>query len=210
MANISKKPKLDVPNPYLAHRSTAAPFHAEHSFIDVDAIERGTTNYFTKRPYSSKFKTILQTRIKLPVFSQRSDFMNLVHTNQCIILVGETGSGKTTQIPQLLAYEYAKGGKMVACTQPRRVAAMSVAQRVADEMDVVMGEQVGYTIRFEDCTSSQTVLKFDFSLFTVPRAFLSCVREFLMIYMKIHDGRYAAARGYGRSEAFAIRVCGTG
>jgi pre-mRNA-splicing factor ATP-dependent RNA helicase DHX15/PRP43 len=50
-------------------------------------------------------------------------------------------------------------GKMVACTQPRRVAAMSVAQRVADEMDVKLGEQVGYTIRFEDCTSASTVLK---------------------------------------------------
>ncbi len=50
-------------------------------------------------------------------------------------------------------------GKMVACTQPRRVAAMSVAQRVADEMDVPLGEQVGYTIRFEDCTGPSTVLK---------------------------------------------------
>lgn len=47
----------------------------------------------------------------------------------------------------------------MACTQPRRVAAMSVAQRVADEMDVTMGQEVGYTIRFEDCTSARTILK---------------------------------------------------
>jgi len=49
--------------------------------------------------------------------------------------------------------------KCVACTQPRRVAAMSVAQRVADELDVMIGQEVGYTIRFEDCTSPRTVLK---------------------------------------------------
>ena len=52
-----------------------------------------------------------------------------------------------------------RGGKLVACTQPRRVAAMSVAQRVAQEMDVQLGQQVGYTIRFEDCSSRATVLK---------------------------------------------------
>ena len=51
------------------------------------------------------------------------------------------------------------GKKVVGCTQPRRVAAMSVAQRVADEMDVTLGQEVGYTIRFEDCTSHKTILK---------------------------------------------------
>ena len=48
---------------------------------------------------------------------------------------------------------------MVACTQPRRVAAMSVAQRVSDEMDVTLGQEVGFSIRFEDCTSARTMLK---------------------------------------------------
>lgn len=50
-------------------------------------------------------------------------------------------------------------GKKIACTQPRRLAAMSVAQRVAEEMDVVMGQEVGYNIRFEDCTSERTMLQ---------------------------------------------------
>ena len=65
------------------------------------------------------------------------------------------------QVPQFVCHELrsSQPGKMVACTQPRRVAAMSVAQRVADEMDVKLGEQVGYTIRFEDVTSDKTVLK---------------------------------------------------
>ena len=81
--------------------------------------------------------------------------------NQCTILVGETGSGKTTQMPQfILDAGYATYGKAVACTQPRRVAAMSVAQRVADEMDVEIGTYCGYSIRFEDCTSKDTLLKY--------------------------------------------------
>lgn len=98
---------------------------------------------------------------QLPVHKQREECLDLVRNNQITILVGETGSGKTTQVPQFLCFEYAKKtGKIVACTQPRRVAAMSVAQRVADEMDVKLGEQVGYTIRFEDCTSNSTILKY--------------------------------------------------
>ncbi|KAJ7448197.1 P-loop containing nucleoside triphosphate hydrolase protein, partial [Mycena galericulata] len=75
--------------------------------------------------------------------------------NQVMIVVGETGSGKTTQIPQFVAHmdvPHTKG-KLVGCTQPRRMTAMSVAQRVADEMDVKLGDHVGYCIRFEDMTT---------------------------------------------------------
>jgi len=73
--------------------------------------------------------------------------------------VGETGSGKTTQVMQyLIEAGYCDGGGKVACTQPRRVAAMSVAKRVADEKDVKLGNDVGYKIRFEDCTSDKTKL----------------------------------------------------
>lgn len=76
--------------------------------------------------------------------------------------MGETGSGKTTQIPQFVLYDDLPqyDGKLVACTQPRRVAAMSVAERVANEMDVKLGEEVGYSIRFEDKTSQKTILKY--------------------------------------------------
>ena len=82
--------------------------------------------------------------------------------SQILVFVGETGSGKTTQIPQYVLFDdlphFQK--KMVACTQPRRVAAMSVAQRVAQEMDVSLGSEVGYSIRFEDMTSPKTILKY--------------------------------------------------
>ena len=70
----------------------------------------------------------------------------------------------TRQIPQWLVemtqLKDKSDRKCVSCTQPRRVAAMSVAQRVADEMDVVLGQEVGYNIRFEDCTSARTILKY--------------------------------------------------
>ncbi|KNC69485.1 hypothetical protein SARC_18004, partial [Sphaeroforma arctica JP610] len=78
-----------------------------------------------------------------------------------LIIVGETGSGKTTQLPQYLYEEgFCDDGKMLGCTQPRRVAAMSVAARVAEEMDVKLGHEVGYSIRFEDCTTEKTKLKY--------------------------------------------------
>ncbi|KAJ1811635.1 Pre-mRNA-splicing factor ATP-dependent RNA helicase PRP16, partial [Coemansia sp. RSA 2598] len=86
--------------------------------------------------------------------------LRVIADNQVTIVVGETGSGKTTQLAQYLHEAgYTRYG-MVGCTQPRRVAAMSVAKRVAEEMDVKLGDEVGYAIRFEDCTSRKTVLKY--------------------------------------------------
>jgi pre-mRNA-splicing factor ATP-dependent RNA helicase DHX38/PRP16 len=76
-----------------------------------------------------------------------------------VIVVGETGSGKTTQLAQFLYEdEYCTNG-LVGCTQPRRVAAMSVAKRVSEEMGCKLGGLVGYAIRFEDCTSAETKIK---------------------------------------------------
>jgi pre-mRNA-splicing factor ATP-dependent RNA helicase DHX38/PRP16 len=74
--------------------------------------------------------------------------------------VGETGSGKTTQLTQYLLEDGFGRYGVIGCTQPRRVAAVSVAKRVSEEMGVELGSIVGYSIRFEDCTSNQTIIKY--------------------------------------------------
>ncbi|XP_053675394.1 pre-mRNA-splicing factor ATP-dependent RNA helicase PRP16 [Anopheles nili] len=110
--------------------------------------------------FGPRRKTIQQQRRSLPVFAVRQDLLNIIRENSIIIIVGETGSGKTTQLTQYLHEDgYSRNG-MIGCTQPRRVAAMSVAKRVSDEMDCALGQEVGYAIRFEDCTSEKTVIKY--------------------------------------------------
>lgn len=121
----------------------------------------GGVNPWTGRPYTPKYYEILKKRKDLPVWQQQEEFTETLAKNQTLILVGETGSGKTTQVPQFVVEAgYTKDGKMCVCTQPRRVAAMSVARRVADEMDVNIGEEVGYSIRFEEATGPKTFMKY--------------------------------------------------
>ncbi|XP_071716383.1 probable pre-mRNA-splicing factor ATP-dependent RNA helicase DEAH2 isoform X5 [Rutidosis leptorrhynchoides] len=123
-------------------------------------------NRWNGRPYTSTYYEILEKRKMLPVWQQKEEFLKMLRENQTLILVGETGCGKSTQIPQFVleAVELESGDKrkkfMVACTLPRRIAAMSVCRRVANEMDVTIGEEVGYSILFEDCSSEKTVLKY--------------------------------------------------
>ncbi|KAG7266080.1 hypothetical protein CRUP_006765 [Coryphaenoides rupestris] len=108
-------------------------------------------NPFTNLPHTPRFYDILKKRLQLPVWEYKETFNDILARHQSFVLVGETGSGKTTQIPQWCVdmVRSTPGPKRaVACTQPRRVAAMSVAQRVADEMDIMLGQEVGYSIRY--------------------------------------------------------------
>ncbi|KAI3961792.1 hypothetical protein MKW92_052406 [Papaver armeniacum] len=108
----------------------------------------------------AKSKTLSQQRQYLPIYSQRDELMQVIRENQVVVIVGETGSGKTTQLTQYLAEDgYTRNG-IVGCTQPRRVAAMSVAKRVSEEMETELGDKVGYAIRFEDVTGPNTMIKY--------------------------------------------------
>lgn len=98
-----------------------------------------------------------EQRRQLPVWHVKDKLVDAVKSSPVLIIVGETGSGKTTQIPQfLLDHGFSSGKGVIACTQPRRVAALTVAQRVAKERGVDVGGEVGYTVRFDDCSSKDT------------------------------------------------------
>ncbi|KAJ1771785.1 DEAH-box ATP-dependent RNA helicase prp22 [Coemansia sp. RSA 1843] len=104
--------------------------------------------------------SIQDQRKSLPVYKLRDLFIEAVSQNQFLVVIGDTGSGKTTQLTQYLYEEgFAHRGR-IGCTQPRRVAATSVAKRVAEEVGCRLGAEVGYTIRYEDCTSPETKIKY--------------------------------------------------
>eukprot|EP00759_Apiculatamorpha_spiralis_P018536 PhF_6_TR24850/c0_g2_i1/m.34286 len=104
--------------------------------LDVEMLAAAalkmTTSAITGNPHSQHYYNLLQTRSALPVASHRALITHTILTNPITLLTGETGSGKTTQIPHYIA-ELLDIPGMIVCTQPRRVAAMSVAQRVAEE-----------------------------------------------------------------------------
>ncbi|XP_020090544.1 pre-mRNA-splicing factor ATP-dependent RNA helicase DEAH10-like isoform X1 [Ananas comosus] len=104
---------------------------------------------------------ILHQRRSLPIASVEKRIVEEVKKNDTLIVVGETGSGKTTQLPQFLySAGFCHDGRVIGITQPRRVAAVTVAKRVAEECNVELGQRVGYSIRFEDVTSSSTRIKY--------------------------------------------------
>jgi len=98
-------------------------------------------------------------RKALPMWTARKKLIQAISENDTVVLVGQTGSGKTTQAPQFVLHAQLSAG-CIACTQPRRVAAITVAQRVADEAGFQLGAEVGYAIRFDDQSSAATRIRF--------------------------------------------------
>ncbi|KAK9901865.1 hypothetical protein M0R45_001889 [Rubus argutus] len=133
--------------------------------VKIPAMAMMSDSMQTHRDDKSGFRSRTRHRDSqqnrnLPIYKLKKQLIQAVHENQILVVIGETGSGKTTQVTQYLAEAgYTRKGK-IGCTQPRRVAVMSVAKRVAEEFGCGLGEEVGYAMRFEDCTGPETVIKY--------------------------------------------------
>lgn len=113
---------------------------------------------------SAKLKEMIESRKNLPAWKKKESIVELISQNQVTLITGETGSGKSTQVAQFILdalIESSKGDAVdIVCSQPRRISAMGLAQRVADERASEIGDEVGYVIRGESKTSSNTMLRF--------------------------------------------------
>ncbi|ORY10527.1 P-loop containing nucleoside triphosphate hydrolase protein [Clohesyomyces aquaticus] len=130
-------------------------------------LETKTSTGATRKAFSvavSRTPAIEESRLQLPVVAEEQKIMEAIHNNNVVVVWGATGSGKTTQVPQFL-FEAGYGAPngptpgMIGVTQPRRVAAVSMSKRVADELGD-SGSKVAYQIRFDTSTSAKTAIKF--------------------------------------------------
>ena len=111
----------------------------------------------------SRFERIVPLHLsypeQLPVVARKDEIMRAIAENQVVVVAGETGSGKTTQLPKI-CLELGRGrDKRIGHTQPRRIAARAVSSRIAEELGTEVGGLVGYQVRFNDQVSEQTAVK---------------------------------------------------
>jgi ATP-dependent helicase HrpA len=124
-----------------------------------DEFERRLKESCRERQLRREAKPRVKLNQSLPVTERAADIAEAISKHQVVVICGETGSGKTTQIPQI-CLELGRGqAGLIGHTQPRRLAARSVAARVAEELGVSLGQQVGYKVRFGDETSDRTMVK---------------------------------------------------
>ncbi|KAI6198395.1 RNA helicase [Aphelenchoides fujianensis] len=125
-----------------------------------DVLQNGSSTNNNNRPQPSSSNRILQKVTVLPVQQHKEKIVGAIFDHPTTIFVGETGSGKSTLIPQFVLDYILKPGEQVAVTQPRRVAAFSLAKKVAEDRKVELGQKVGYKFRFENVTSPKTRLTY--------------------------------------------------
>ncbi|KAK5643786.1 hypothetical protein RI129_007631 [Pyrocoelia pectoralis] len=138
----------------------------QSSYEEIMAEDTKIVNRFTVKVNDSAYKRMLEVRKKLPAWTLRNDIVNTIQSSAVTVISGETGCGKSTQVPQFLLddwihnYNSNKSHIEIVCTQPRRISAIGVAERVADERVERIGNTVGYQIRLENKVSSSTRLTF--------------------------------------------------
>ncbi|XP_036295227.1 putative pre-mRNA-splicing factor ATP-dependent RNA helicase DHX32 isoform X3 [Pipistrellus kuhlii] len=156
--------ELECPNSSAEKRYfPESPESSEGEEDGLPACEDLELNPFDGLPYSSRFYKLLREREALPIWAEKYSFMESLLQSQVVIVCGEARCGKSSQVPQwcaeyCLSVRYQHGG--VVCTQAHKQPAVQLALRVADEMDVNIGHEVGYVVPFENCCSSETILRY--------------------------------------------------
>lgn len=148
------------------------------SSLDRDAEAEGSADFSNAANRTQASASIQVQRSRLPIARQRETILYALEQYPVLVVIGQTGSGKTTQLPQFLAEAgWAAMNLQIAVTQPRRISAISVASRVAQEMGTVLGDEVGYSIRFEDLSHpTRTRIRF----LTDGALLIECMRDPLL------------------------------
>lgn len=178
------------------HEAPESGFTKETAGYDDCAEAKTVLNPLTGVPYTKRFYEFLETRQRLPAWGAREQFLQQMQKSQVVILIGETGSGKTTQLPQILldAGYHVQHDKIraLACVQPCNLAAISGATRIAEELEVPLGTYVGYHVKFDDKTSGDTLLRM-LSAEALLREILldSLLSRYSVVLLDEADGRSA-------------------
>ncbi|XP_008555927.1 putative ATP-dependent RNA helicase DHX57 [Microplitis demolitor] len=150
------------------HQKGTVSKQSKNKLSEEEVVEQDNTicKRFMNKNKNQRFRKIIESRQKLPAWNMMTDVIETVDNNQVTIISGETGCGKSTQVPQFMLDDWivnrrdSKSHAEIICTQPRRISAIGVAERVAFERDEKIGNTVGYQIRLESKISSWTRLTF--------------------------------------------------
>ncbi len=132
---------------------------SKHLFQHLSTLEKSVETSIRKKQKRHARKPAVTFPIALPITDKKDEIVRAIRANQVVIIEGETGSGKSTQIPKMCLEAGLGIGGMIGCTQPRRIAATTIAKRIALELGEKTGNSVGYKIRFKDRISSDSYIK---------------------------------------------------